>query len=193
MVITLCCMFTDDLKDLAYETMARNQKYCAKHNCNFLSQRLTETERPASWYKIPLIKKAFENGCDWAFYVDIDAWFLNFEKSVKDFLATDKDIVISRDVNGFNCGVMALRNCSYNQDLLDKLWEQDQFLDHIWWEQAAFQNFENENYNGLKDRIEIAPKEIFNAYYTDYTPESMLVHAVGQQDKLSHLKNLVLE
>ena len=112
-------------------------------------------------------------------WIDADAVFYNFKKSILDFIHENKDIVLSRDDNGFNCGVMLWRNCNENKILLDAMWEQREFIDHCWWEQAEFMKLEKENFMDLQNRIGVAPKSLFNAYESDFCASSAVVHVPG--------------
>lgn len=56
-----------------------------------------------------------------------------------DFLDSDKHMVITRDAAGnINSGNFLIRNCAWPFELLRRVWGQTQFLNHIWWKNAAF-------------------------------------------------------
>lgn len=92
--------------------------------------------RPYSWFKLRALihHLPHHKGILW---IDADAMPLeplpNLEKHCPEMVA------LSRDINGWNCGVMFWRNCPEAFEWLWTLYDSfDQYRDHPWYEQAAF-------------------------------------------------------
>jgi len=190
--VQVVSIFTDNFREMAELVSPISEKYCGTHGFNYRLVEVYPTqEKPASWHKIPCMKEAFSSGNDWVVSVDIDAFFYNHAVSLHEFLDTDKDIVISKDDNGYNCGVMAWRNCRDNIDTLDKMWSMDEYNHHGWWEQAAFHHLTNENWNGINDRISEVQHNRFNSWEHDLSRDSLVFHACGG-DKIERIKKILL-
>jgi len=62
------------LGDLAAKTL---RFYAKRHSCTArIVPTLGNTERPPSWYRVQWIPELFDEGFDFAFWLDADALFL---------------------------------------------------------------------------------------------------------------------
>jgi hypothetical protein len=164
-IITAC---DDKMKSLSNISFATIKDYCNFNNIDYKRVLIQNFERPASWFKIKLLLEEIKiNQHNYVMWIDTDAIINNNNFDIKELLISNKEIYLSKDFNNFNCGVMILKNSRFNIDLLTKIWSMDEYLTNAWWEQAAFIDLYNENYKDLKNRVEIVPQNILNAY--DYT------------------------
>jgi len=101
-----------------------------------------ESDRPKSWNKILVIKALFERGHDFVFWVDSDAMFVNFKKDIAYEIEDGKDLyLVQHQYHGGcmpNFGIFLIRNCLGMRELLDQLWNSNDYINHPWWENAAF-------------------------------------------------------
>jgi len=166
-VITAFTSNIQDMSDLSFDSLYR---YCNKHNLQCDRYLLEDLDRPASWYKIPLILSKFDEGADYVAWVDCDTTIVNYDYDITKFLG-DESVYITKDINGINCGVMTWKRSDFTRDVLDKIWSMEEFLAHQWWEQAAFTKLVDDNYNGLSSQVQYIDQSEINAY--DYSIYSM--------------------
>lgn len=139
-----------DFCDMLGVSLPTFYKYAEKHNYDIWIPCLSQVknicdnygwnyERPPSWLKVPIMKKALENYNN-VLWLDSDIVISKFYEDVANYLPEDyiQAFTIHRDNwCGFvpNCGVW-LVNKNANQ-LLDLIWQQEQYTNHHWWEQMA--------------------------------------------------------
>jgi hypothetical protein len=179
-VITAFTSNIRDMSDLSFDSL---YKYCNKHNLWYDRYLIENPERPASWYKIPLILSKFDSGADYVIWVDSDTTIINYDYDITEFLG-DASVYITKDINGINCGVMIWKLSDFTRDVLEKIWSMEEFLDHHCWEQAAFAKLVDDNYNGLSSQIKYIDQSEINAY--DYDLYSM-TYEQGQVNDQSWL------
>lgn len=97
-------------------------------------------ERPASWYKVPIIYDLFAaEGADLVLWVDADVHIMKGSPDIAgDLVTTDRHgLVFHETTEGVipNCGVWALRRNM--MPVLRRIWDMTEYLNHCWWEQAA--------------------------------------------------------
>ena len=133
-VVTACDPHYAELQKLTSTTVKR---YCDRHGYKARISVYDKLERPASWYKLVEIQKAFNDGFDTVMWVDTDAIIVNMDKKIESLLREDKMFYYSNNWLGMNCGVMIMRDCMPIRLLLRMAWNQTQLINHSWWEQAA--------------------------------------------------------
>ena len=138
----LCLTACDDRFGLLGDISLRSLRhYCQWHDIRLTFQPLTPAARPISWSKIPLIQEAFRTGAEFVWWVDADALVVDPSRSIRDVIEPGKDLYLVRHDDGRRCypnaGVMLLRNTPWMVDLLQRIWDMDEYVDHEWWESAA--------------------------------------------------------
>lgn len=107
-----------------------------------VSNRANLTGRHPSWMRILIIKDLFNRGYDYVMWVDSDALFVNFSNDIKNEIEEKKYLyLVAHNINGENTpnlGVFLIKNCKWSIDLLDKMWSLEKYINHKWWENAAF-------------------------------------------------------
>lgn len=107
---------------------ANKAAYCAKHGYTCVSGNdLVDPSRPAAWSKLLAIKH-FLPDFDWVFYMDSDTFVMNASVGLEAFLDRRYDFIATNDGNGFNSGVMLVRNTAWSLQWLQDLWDQDQLV-----------------------------------------------------------------
>lgn len=95
--------------------------------------------RPASWMKIPLLKRLFGDGAESVLWLDADVVVKRFDKDISDDCGDHPlHMVVHRTNDGAvpNAGVMYMRS-SFSPHL-DSVWDRSGFArSGGWWEQAA--------------------------------------------------------
>lgn len=111
-----------------------------------INSDLVATDRAASWQKIPQIRALFHDGYDFVFWMDADALFMRYNQDLQAIIEPGKDLYLvchpvpdpvidQKDTP--NAGVMLLRNCEWTRDLLQNLWDFEEYIRHPWSENAA--------------------------------------------------------
>lgn len=135
---TMACGPQRELLELAREPL---EDYAARHGYDLVvEQEPVAPERPLSWSKIPLLRRALADH-DVAVWVDADAIFVDTSADLADELEPDRFLYFVQhrfgDLDAGNCGVLMLRSSWEAEEFLDRVWSMTQFLDHPWWEQGA--------------------------------------------------------
>jgi hypothetical protein len=187
-IVTAYTSNISDLSNLSYDSLT---KYCSKHNISYERHLLENLERPASWYKIPTILSKLDL-YDYVMWIDSDTTFINYDYNVLDLLG-DSDIYVSKDINGINCGVMIWKNTETSKTILNKIWSMTEFINHHWWEQAAFHELYNENYNEMQHITKLIDQNVLNSY--DYSLYGLTYQPgqVNDNSLLIHLPGLDLQ
>jgi hypothetical protein len=176
MTVVAVTGYDSNYEELNKVSIESKKAYFYKQKITLVNYYLTKEvyNRPLSWNKIKLIEHNLKHGSYYVLWMDCDTCIINDKLPLEHFLfnnisAKNKDIAISLDINGINCGVMAFKNTPFVIDLLDKVWSMTEYIDHHWWEQAAINELYKQNWNGIIEKTEFVPQNIFNAYeYSQY-------------------------
>lgn len=95
------------LYDLTNKT---KEKYCGIHNMDYIfsDSFYPDSGRHPYWNKIKFICDNLPK-FDWVLWMDDDAGFVSNE-SIEPIFNTDKEFLYATDMNGFNAGVMGVKN-----------------------------------------------------------------------------------
>lgn len=150
--LCLATAYTQDFAEVGNLCTATLKLYAKKYGYTLkVNPDLVMPERPASWYRLKYIPELFDQGFDFVFWVDADALFLRYDLDIGEVIEPGKDLYIARiptpegtRLEGSssnepvpNAGVMLLRNCEWTRSFLEQVWSREEYLDHIWWENAA--------------------------------------------------------
>lgn len=151
------------ISDLSFRSV---EIFCQKKH--FFCKRFlipANFDRPCSWFKIKCIKEVLSSNLyDYVLWIDADAGIINNSFDLESLFKNNKDIYVSKDFNNFNFGVVAFKNSQVSIDFLNRIYESTDFLNHHWWEQAAFIDLYDRNYNYIQNHVEIVDQNILNAY-----------------------------
>ena len=139
-----------------------------------------DTGRPAARSKIKFILENFCN-YDYIMWIDCDAKITNFSFNVLDFLDENGEIFISKDNNGINSGVFIVKCSEYMANFLNHTYNQVQYINNCWWEQAAINELFRINYNEIYSKVKYLPQNIFNSYIDNWSGESFILHCPAMQ------------
>jgi len=161
-IISAC---NDKYRPLLELTLPRLRTYCEKHGYDYQIYEVPpHFERPAAWYKIRLLLSEQTNRVLW---IDADAAILNDNFSLHNILIPNKHIYLSKDANGINTGVMLWEKNTLTSRILQEIWDRQEYINNVWWEQAALMAIIEENFLNIQNHIEYIPQDIFNSY--DYS------------------------
>ena len=99
----------------------------------------------------------------------------------------DKLVLLSRDNLNINTGNMFFKNDPKTMDLLEDIYAQTQFIDDLWWEQAAFIYLHNKK-QSVRNITQLVGLRLFNAYEEVWRPGSFLIHFPSLRGKLLEAK-----
>lgn len=96
--------------------------------------------RPPAWAKVVLLRRLVEV-YDLVVWIDADAMIVDGTSDIADALPDDRLMALHThrtDTGSMpNTGVWVLHGGAEAADLLDRMWAQDDLVDHRWWENAA--------------------------------------------------------
>lgn len=120
---------------------------------------------PPSWSKVKVLRK-YLTDYEYVLWVDIDVLFVTHRQKLE-WIASrhpNASLIIAKDLNGINCGVMLWRRSSWSFDFLDRLWHFKGNRGHVWQEQYAMMELLRENANDDAKNVAIIPQRELNAY-----------------------------
>lgn len=182
-IVTLYDAGFRSLGDLAWLSIER---YGKDHSMDVIRFTEAMSDRPRAWDKILCIKKMLDAGYSYVLWIDADAVIMKNAPDIRTLISADDDAsldssgqqrggahdffmarhAIDRVVDGEadkgfgpNTGVFLVRNSPTARKALDDIWNMDQYMNHVWWEQAAFLD-----YFGLIDDLPPSEKKLFAAH-----------------------------
>jgi hypothetical protein len=140
----ICSMATGRHRELMAESVPTMLAYAQRHGWSVvLTSEELEPSRPASWSKVKLIQELIAS-YDFVFWVDADAIIVDLARDLLAEVGDDADAWFARhpqaydaDAAVLNAGVFLVRTSPFAKDLLQAMWDAEQFVDHNWWENAA--------------------------------------------------------
>jgi hypothetical protein len=156
--------YTENIKEISDISYNSYVDYCLKNCIELERHQIKEIERGPSWYKVQFILNEFNKGHEWVMWVDADTLLVNKNFDINQLIDKNSEVIISRDINGLNCGVMLWKKTTRTQEILKAIWDSLEFLNHPWWEQAAFIKLYDENFLDMQKFVKIVPQNQLNAY-----------------------------
>src|SRR5206468_832150 len=107
------------------------------------------------------------------------------------FLDDGYDAMLSYDrFNGLNTGNFFVKNSAWSKAFLERIYQQEQFIQHPFWENAAVMALYAQDPD-CRRHISVVPNQLFNGYITDgsYTPGDFLVHFAGLKGREVFMRN----
>ncbi len=140
MQIAVLTCSTPNRKWLYDITNKTKEKYCAKNGIDYIfsDSFYPDKNRHPYWNKIKMICEYLPK-YDWVVWIDDDAGFIN-DTSIEEVIKTaEKPFLYCEDMNGFNSGVMFIKNEPLMQQAFNFIWNKmyDNFKNHQFPEQDA--------------------------------------------------------
>ena len=157
--------------------------YCRDNGYMYVTDdSVYDASRPPSWSKLLLAKKYLPT-CDYFMWVDADTIITNNDARIEDFIGLmgDRPLLIGRDFNDLNCGVIIMRNTPDVFAFLDRVWARTEYIHDTWWENRAIVKIYTEDV-AVRDMVRVIPTEhvyLLNAYHHNHSDASLLIHFAG--------------
>ena len=165
--------YDSNFKDIGDITLKSIFQYSKRFNLKFEKLEMPNTGRPLSWNKIKLLHQEIKKGeNEFIMWIDADAFFHKDAKNILHELDSNHEIFLVNHycsvhkgskfkntiltINRINCGMMIFKVSQFNLDFLEKVWNEDKYINHVWWEQAAIMDIiglKAEITNNLNDNI----------------------------------------
>ena len=116
--------------------------YAERHGYELaLHDSVVATERPPAWSKVQILRAALEE-YDVVLWIDADAAIVDASTDILDGLHRRSVLgLVAHRYDGQqipNSGVMVLRRSRAARRFLADVWNESAYVDHKWWENAAF-------------------------------------------------------
>jgi len=186
-----------DYKKKLAKALESKRAYCARHGYEYIQaeEEYWDRTRPIAWSKVKAWKKyaAMKDKYDYIWISDADVYITNLdiklENHVLPLLPDNKDLLLTYDsCQNVNSGNMILRTGDWAVDFCQRVWDQTEFIYHIWWENAAICHLMATNPSDML-RIECTMEAYrFNAYLQGvkgarlWQPGDLLIHFAGVYD-----------
>jgi hypothetical protein len=173
------------------------KNYAAKHGYKYIqgNEMYWNRDRPIAWSKVPFVldnlSKLPDNAIVWLSDADvlITNPNLKLEEHVLPMFESNKELLMTLDSCGhINSGNIFFRNTPWIRDFWRRVWNDTDYLYHIWWENAAMiHQLETNQLDQQKTQITGDHKR-FNAFLRGlegqplWTPGDFLVHFAGVYD-----------
>jgi hypothetical protein len=186
------------------KALKSKRDYCARHGYTYLElhEEVWDRDRPISWSKVTQYIKycGMSDKYDYIWASDADVWITNPELRLEDhvlpLLPADKNLLMTYDsCRHVNAGNMIIRPCEWSVKFFKKVWQQEDCLYHIWWENAAICKLMSEDHTDSAANIQVTMEAYrFNAYLQGYKgtrqwlPGDFLIHFAGVYDSKKMLE-----
>lgn len=119
--IAIVTFYDDACKDYAVLSDKSKQAYCDKYGYKYFlhRERMSPQFDHPTWEK-PKIMLSHFNDFDYIMWMDADAIISNMDFDVSELFG-EKVIYMSKDVNGYNAGVFAIKVCDIGKNFLNEV------------------------------------------------------------------------
>ena len=193
MKVVVCSLAAgEDYRRLMEPCIASHRAYCAFHDYEYIYEtRQLDLRRPPAWSKVRLMQRILEEDKpDILAWLDADTIITNNQIEISSVMALvdeDKDLLLSRDRNNLNTGVMFARGTEWTRNFLKRVYRQRRFINHRWWEQMAIIHLFTKK-KKVREKIAVlgaSHQYLLNATPGCWTETSFLVHFAGARNKES--------
>ena len=135
-----------DYRKSLKRALLSKKDYAERHGYDYFEfhEEKWNRDRPIAWSKVPVWSEfaAMKDKYDYLWVSDADVLITNHDLKLEDWiislLPSNKDLLICWDSCGTpNSGNMILRTSEWTVDFFNRVWDQTQYLYHIWWEQMG--------------------------------------------------------
>lgn len=212
----ICVLQIEDRNDtFINKLMKSNESICKSNDIEYKFLKKSSEHVPPYWGKIKEIKKILDTHSefDYVFWVDSDAFFINFNKErLLKFLEkyNSYSFICTKDMppwsGNFNAGVFIVKNNEIGKSILDKwlsyyhenVWSYDNDTQKwsttaVWageeYEQGSFSKFIINDPAFMNDIISLPYYYLNNNNCEDHQDETLLVHLAGEHKTNETTKN----
>jgi nucleotide-diphospho-sugar transferase len=186
----LCSLGTGKQRKLLRLASVTFRRYAKRHDYVLdLHEEVIDRDRPPAWSKVALIRRLLDQ-YELVLWLDADIVVVRSDRDIADELPADRFMaMVEHTVAGRanpNTGVMVIRASDEARRFFAEVWEQTQYLNHRWWEQAAVMDLlgydpetgERVRESKWHDRIHWLAKE-WNSIRDDSAREPRIRHWPG--------------
>lgn len=192
-----------DYEKLVAPGLENKRLYCKKQGYDFIccTERL-DPSRPIPWSKIKLLETVLDTKkYDWVFWTDADSVVTNFKIKLESLIDDNFDFILTRDFQNLNSGQFFLKNSDWSKNFLKTVYAHEEFINHMWWEQAAV-IYEYDHNESVRRKTKVHPQRSFNSFSKEvmgswfkgdidavyYQPGDFIIHFAGiGTDRLQEL------
>ena len=142
--------YDDTFLPIANLTIPNLRAYADRHGHEFSAVADMDAHpcHPA-WAKIPLIRNALAEGCEFIVWIDSDALIVRPDRDIGDNLSATADLQMAwhgpdtariespEFVPHYNAGVMVIRNTEWSRDFFARVWALCSSIGAPWFDQAG--------------------------------------------------------
>lgn len=165
--IAIVATWDNIFEKVIHTAWKNNLQYIKKYDYVCYAGKYEVKDRLPTWWRW---KKAIEvlPKHDWIVLLDADLMIMNHQIKFEDFIDDNYDLIISQDVNGFNAGVIFIKNTEWSLQFINRLWTQGYscFSSHSSPDQTALASL---LYNEPKNKWKVLSQKLVNCYlYENY-------------------------
>jgi hypothetical protein len=208
-ILVLTLAIGKDYRRNLEKALKSKRDYCLQHGYEYieLHEEVWDRSRPTAWSKVPQWIKysKMSDKYDYIWISDADVWITNpslrLEDHVLSLLPKNKNLLLTYDsCQHVNSGNMIVRPCEWVVKFFEKVWNREECLYHIWWENAAICKLMSEESDECSSNIEVTMEAYrFNAYIQghkgtrQWLPGDFLIHFAGVYDssKMIEFMNMI--
>ena len=186
MKLAVVSLYTgDSFAELARIAEPGWRSYCRRfwYDFHLFCERI-DRRRPPSWSKVLAVLGVLP-AYDWVFWVDTDVlvWkpWIDLERFVAD--CDREKMVFQQDGYGLSCGAFFARNDPAVHRFLGKVYDQTQFVDHPWWEQAALRHLAGDDCDLIRLHPRGSPRPGFHGFFHEPPWDHVALHFPGIADR----------
>lgn len=162
--IAIISLYDHNYKHIGQYSDTNKTQYANKNGYDlFLYHESLDNTRPGAWSKILAIQNHLKD-YEWIYWSDADSLIMNMQIKLEDIIDDKFNLIISREsgTGNLNTGSFLLKNCDWSEKLLKILYDQTDFINHCWWEQAALAHlFDIEP--SLLEHVKILHQRVLNS------------------------------
>ena len=196
-IVILTMVIGADYRRSLQKCLDSKRAYAEKHSYRLIigDETYWNRDRPIAWSKVPFILKQLDQLAEGTiiWLSDADVFITNPELRLEDHVLPhfkkDMNLLMTIDSCGhINSGNIFFRNNEWIQAYWKKVWEQEDCIYHIWWENAGMIQV-MEKYEEFRNKIQLTrDHKRFNAFLRGlpgeplWQPGDFLVHYAGVYD-----------
>lgn len=196
--IAIISLYDSNYKNIGQYSDINKTNYAKKHEYDlFLYHNVLDQSRPGAWSKIRAIQRHLKD-YDWIYWSDADSLIMNTDVKLEDIIDDKFNMVISKEVyrGDLNTGSFLIKNCDWSQQLLKEVYEQSQFINHSFWEQAALKHVFQKKPK-LLEQVKILQQRALNSSIWPEGPSGLyqqgdfVIHFLGPCNKESLMREWI--
>eukprot|EP00240_Pyramimonas_obovata_P015910 CAMPEP_0118928364 /NCGR_PEP_ID=MMETSP1169-20130426/5628_1 /TAXON_ID=36882 /ORGANISM="Pyramimonas obovata, Strain CCMP722" /LENGTH=292 /DNA_ID=CAMNT_0006870315 /DNA_START=229 /DNA_END=1107 /DNA_ORIENTATION=- len=172
-------------REVVQRSLLNKLDYCSQHGdttCH-LSTNSSDTCNSFVWEKeFMLLRHLHEH--EWLLWVDCDALIVNVSlslDSVSQHAQLNEDLIVYRDRNFYNLGVLMIRSSPWSEWFLRELLNMRDWIEYLggsWRDQKAL-TILLDKYPDIHSRIRVVEASVINSYAPRFHPGDFIYHQVN--------------